>query len=66
MADEATTARTQEEIDALLEKNQSVSLDGVAYTRRSVADRIALENHEFKKGGHRFGFGRAILQPPEH
>lgn len=65
MADEAT-ARTQAEIDALLAKNQSVSLDGVSYTRTSVRDRIALEEFERKKSGHRFGFGRAVMKPPEH
>lgn len=65
MADE-TTARTQAEIDALLAQKQSLSLDGVSYTRTSVNDRIALENHENKKRGHRFGFALAVMIPPEH
>ena len=65
MADE-TTARTQAEIDALLLKNQTVSVGSISYTRTSVRDRIALEEHERKKGGHRFGFSRAVLKPPEH
>ena len=67
MADETPVpARTQAEIDALLAKNHSVSLDGISYTRTTVSDRIAIENHEQKKAGHRFGFGRAVLKPPEH
>lgn len=65
MADE-TTARTQAEIDAILATKQSVSIDGMSFTRASVTDRIALENHERKKSGHRFGFGRAVMKPPEH
>ncbi len=63
---EESKARTQAEIDALLNSNQSESLDGISFTRRSVKDRIDLENHERKKGGHRFGFARAVLKPPEH
>lgn len=65
MADEPT-ARTQAEIDALLAKNQAGSMGDISFTRTSVNDRIALEKHESKKGGHRFGFGRAVMKPPEH
>ena len=63
---EETQARTQEEIDALLSKSQSGSVEGMSFTRRSIADRIALEKHELKKGAHRFGFGRAVMRGPEH
>jgi hypothetical protein len=65
MADEST-ARTQAEIDALLAVDQSMAVDGVQVSKRSIRDRIDLEKHEQRKGGARFGFGRAVMIPPEH
>ena len=47
-------------------ESQSVSVDGMSVSKRSIPDLIAADKHLSRKRGNRFGFGLAKLKAPEH
>jgi len=61
-----TQAEIDAQLDALLTKPRSQTIDGMSVVQQSVQDLIALDKHANRKTGHRFGFSMRPLKPPEH
>jgi hypothetical protein len=66
MADETLKAAVDVALAAAVDQPASFSVDGQSTTFRSTRDLIDLDNHVSKRRGHRFGFGIARMNPPEH
>ena len=65
MADE-TTFDAATRIETELEKAQSVSVDGMSVSNRSVSEIIEADKHLSRKRGSRFGFAVGVIRAPGH
>lgn len=53
-------------IEGLLSGAQTVSVDGMSYTKASLSSLIDLRKQLLYESGNRYGFGVATLRGPTH
>ena len=61
-----TLATVETAIEGLLSGAQTVSVDGMSYTKASLSSLIDLRRQLQNEGGSRYGFGMQILKGPTH
>ena len=61
-----TVATVETAIEALLSGSQSVSVDGMSYTKANLKTLWDMRTQLKQEAGHAFGFSMRQMIPPEH
>jgi len=61
-----TVATVETAIEALISGSQSVSVDGMSYTKANLKTLWDMRKQLKQESGHAFGFSMRQMIPPEH
>jgi len=61
-----TLAVVEAAIEKLIAGSQSVTVDGMSYTKASLSALIDIRKQLKRESGHRFGFSMRPMKAPEH